>query len=76
MKYTYQYLEDKWTNDYLNFIQNNLDKDVDWEWLSLNKNITWDIIDANPDKNWSWVSLSQHPNTFMLVRDNLGYHSR
>ena len=71
MKYTYQYLEDIWANDYLNFIQNNLDKDFDWEDLSYNQNITWELIHANPDKNWHWYSVSRNPNTFMLVRDNL-----
>ena len=29
-----------------------------WDWLSSNPNITWEIVKANPDKPWDWVGLS------------------
>jgi hypothetical protein len=62
MKYSYKYLENEWTRGYLNFVQTNIDKDWFWEFVSLNINITWDIIKNNPDKEWWCVDLSEHPN--------------
>ena len=63
MKYTYQYLEDSWNDGYWNFIQSNLDKDLDWVALSSNPNITPDIIKNNPDKPWNQYHISLNPNT-------------
>ena len=28
-------------------------------WLSINPNITWEIVQANPDKQWDWCDLSK-----------------
>ena len=53
MKYTFQYLEDEWIKGYWKFVCNNKDK-IDWDWLSFNPNITWEIIQNNLDKNWMW----------------------
>ena len=58
MRYTYKYLEDSWTDGYWNFIQSNLDKDLDWIALSSNPNITPDIIKNNPDKPWNQYHIS------------------
>ena len=30
--------------------------------LSLHKNLTWDIVIANPDKPWCWYALSKNKN--------------
>jgi hypothetical protein len=48
-------------------IQNNLDKNWSWIWLSKNPNITMEIVEAHPDKpwNWSWRGLSRNPNITM-----------
>ena len=41
-----------WTQIYWKFISENLDKDFDWEWISLNSSITWEIIRDNLDNPW------------------------
>ena len=40
----------------------NPNKPWDWDELSLNPNITWEIIQQNKDKPWNWYWLSQNPN--------------
>jgi len=32
----------------------------DWESLSYNDNITWDIVQAHPDEPWDWSALSKN----------------
>ena len=41
-------------------IQNNPDKDCNWDLLSEHPNITWEIIQQNPDKPWNWKSISRN----------------
>jgi hypothetical protein len=46
---------------------------IEWDWnaLSSNKNITWDIVKNNPDKPWNFRALSMNPNiTWCIVQDN------
>ena len=44
---------------------------MDWNWISRNTNITWDIIKANPDIPWDWEGISWNPNITMdIIRDN------
>ena len=50
----YKDLEEEWTQQWFQFILDNLDKPWDWGYLSKNPNITWEIIQANPDKEWNW----------------------
>ena len=39
--------------------------------LSINPNITWEIVRDNPDKKWNFSVLSSNPNiTWEIVRDN------
>src|SRR3989344_4263446 len=48
------------------------DKPWDWERLSYNPNITWQIVLDNQDKPWDWLGLSCNPNiTWQIVSDNL-----
>ena len=73
MKYTYKYLEDEWTRGYWNFIQQNINKDLDWVILSSNRNITWDILKNNLDKDWDckYMRLSINPNiTWDIIQNN------
>ena len=45
---------------------------LDWKVLSSNRNITWDIIEANPNKPWDWSVLSYNPNiTCDIIQANL-----
>jgi len=36
------------------------DKSWDWEGLSRNPNITFEIVKAHPDKSWSWYDFSSN----------------
>ena len=56
-------VEHEWTKKYWSFIQENLDKDWNWSWISKNPNITMDIIRDNPDKPWNWrlIHVNQFP---------------
>ncbi len=55
-------INNQWTDYYWNFILNNLDKDLSWEGLSLNPNITMDIIDNYNYLPWIWEKVSCNPN--------------
>ncbi len=58
MKYTYQYLEDKWTKCYWFLIRKNSYKKWDWDYLSKKyPKITCEIFDDYPNKNWNWYLL-------------------
>ena len=64
-------METNWNKYWFQFISNNMDKDWEWEWLSENPNITWEIVEANPDKPWDWYGLSSNPNiTWEIVEAN------
>jgi hypothetical protein len=46
---------------------------IEWDWnaLSSNTDITWDIVKNNPDKPWNFRVLSMNPNiTWCIVQDN------
>jgi hypothetical protein len=59
-------------------IQQNPDKDWNYEWLSSNPNITWEIIQENSDtlrfrgrNDWSYDWLSANPNiTWEIIQEN------
>ena len=49
----------------------NPDKHWNWQWLSVNPNITMEIVQQNPDKPWDWKWLSENPNfTMEMVQQN------
>ena len=40
--------------------------------LSLNQNITWDIVKTNPDKHWDYEYMGANPNiTWDIIQANL-----
>ena len=46
-----------------------------WDTLSLNPKITWDIVVNNLDKPWDWVNLSQNKNiTWNIIVNNPENH--
>ena len=55
-------METNWSKHFFRFIKKHYDKPWDWEILSSNPNITWDIVEATPDKQWDWFALSENPN--------------
>jgi hypothetical protein len=61
-------VEKEWTEKYWKFVKDNIDKPWQWDWLSLNPNITFDMVQSYPDKSWDWDYLSLNPNiTFDIV---------
>ena len=38
----------------------NPDKPWNWNWLSLNPNITWEFVEANLDKPWNCNHLTEN----------------
>jgi len=56
-------------------IQNNLDKKLNWLYISRNPNITWEIIQDNLDKEWNWEEISiNNPNiTWEIIQNNPEY---
>ena len=53
-------------------IQNNPEKPWNWNGISYNPNITFNIIRENPEKPWNWYNLSQNPNiTWDIIQNNL-----
>ena len=53
---TFMLVRDNWE-----IIDANLDKELNWEKISQNPNITWKIIKANLNKSWSWDWISFAP---------------
>ena len=50
------------SSDWFQFILDHHDKWWVYSCISLNPNITWDIVNANPDKAWGYYYLSGNPN--------------
>jgi hypothetical protein len=47
-------------------------KTVDWNALSSNPNITFDIVKENINEQWDWYELSRNPNmTCDIVKENI-----
>ena len=67
----YKEFEKKWSIHWFKYILNNPDKPWDYGLLSMNQNITWEIVQANPDKPWNYCSLSINRNiTWEIVQAN------
>ena len=61
----------RWCKKWFKFILNNPDKKWMWYNISLNPNITWEIIENNPDKNWDWNCISINTNiTWEIITNN------
>ena len=54
-----------------------IDNDLPWDrqGVSLNPNITWQIVKTNPDYKWCFKMLSANKNiTFNIIKNNLNYN--
>ena len=48
------------------------DRPWNWQWLSGNPSMTWEIVQANPDKPWNWEVLSRNPSiSWKFIQANL-----
>ena len=55
----------------MKYINDNPDKNWNWEEISRNPNITMKFINDNPDKPWEWYFISENPNITMKdILDN------
>src|SRR3989344_2038442 len=62
----------RFTNHLLILLRTFPDKQWNWDGISSNPNITWDIITANPDKPWDWYGISLNPSiTWNIIITNL-----
>ena len=67
-----QYYNNLFNIEWCNMIQNNLNIPLDWDNISSNPNITYQLIDANPNKSWDWFWISKNPNiTWDIIINNL-----
>ena len=58
-------------SNWFDYIKENPDKDWNYINLSLNPNITWEIVQSNPDKPWNYKCLSKNQNiTWEIVQEN------
>ena len=58
-------------NDLLILLELYPNKNWNYEWLSLNTNIIWEIVKNNPNKPWDYYYLSLNPNiTWEIVKNN------
>ena len=51
-------IQAKWEVHYWSFITKYVDKPWNWVTISLNPNITMEIIEKYPDKPWDWITMS------------------
>ena len=49
----------------MEFIEKYPEKPWDWEYISLNPNITMEFIEKHPEKPWDWDRISRNPNITM-----------
>ena len=60
-QYFYDLTQKEIEDRYWNFIQKNLDQDLDWFKISSNQNITLSRIRDNPGLPWVWEGISSNP---------------
>ena len=59
----------------IDFVLMTIDKDWEFEFLSMNPYITYDDIKKNPQLDWCYETLSNNPNIIMNnVLENLDKH--
>src|SRR5438128_979304 len=78
-----EFFSDEFSELYINFILNNLDKNclIDvitavgpkiWNLISMNKNITMKNVENNPELQWNYEYISLNPNlTIEFIKRNL-----
>ena len=47
--------------DWFQYILDHPEKPWNWQGISRNPNITWDIVEAHPEIPWDWWCLSENP---------------
>jgi hypothetical protein len=74
-KRTYNFnktIEKEWCDYYWSFIEKHLDKNLSWYGITVNKNITMDIVQKNINLPWNFKYIGLNENiTFDFIIDNL-----
>ena len=54
-------------------IQENLDMNWDFNWMSCKPYVTWDLIENNIDKEWNWffISLNDFTNQKEIILEKI-----
>ena len=64
-------IEQQVSREWFKVIANNQNIKWDWDRISRNSNLTWEIVCDNPDKPWNWYALSSHSNiTWNIIQSN------
>ena len=59
------------SNDWTNFVIKTQNKPWNYDELSNNPNVTWELVQALPDKPWNYYFLSSNPNiTWDIIQSN------
>ena len=48
----------------MDIIESYLNKPWNWDWISMNSNITIEFIEAHPEKEWDWGMISNNKFTY------------
>jgi hypothetical protein len=60
--------------EWFQFILDHPEKKWNWSCISINPNITWDIVKAHPNLPWNWMNLSFNKNiTLKILKENPQY---
>ena len=66
-----QQWKEEYSKEWFQFIFDNHELELDWDRLSANPNITFDIVQNNKEQLWSYKWLSENPNiTWEIVQNN------
>jgi hypothetical protein len=62
--FLYNEINEEWNEYWINNLLEifNISKIQNWGWITLNKNVTWKMIQENPDQPWMYYILSNNPN--------------
>jgi len=41
-------------SEWFDYVKDNPDKPWHYQWLSINPNVTWQIVQDNPDIDWNY----------------------
>ncbi len=66
----YEEFKEEYCKIWFQYILDHPDKPWEYDMLSQNPNITWEIVKNNPYKPWDYNWLSLNPNIQWEIRDN------
>jgi hypothetical protein len=55
-------IEKEWKQKWCQYVLDHLDKPWNYSWLSINSNLLWDVVQANPQLPWNYAWMGSNPN--------------